>query len=559
MTKVIERKTYLRPEEEAQSKNVPEKFYQSHTSYDPNDKRDMAALTPKGFTPTSEIVSDAEQKANNTIVTPRGRRISADNFSLRSIVPEVFDNMEKRENERAALAEKRMKGRQAGMLISDALKTLVDVYGQKKGAHNTRRAPENLTPTFDALDRLDAEHAAALQKLSGARYAAMEGAINDANNQALRSADAQQRQASKEEELDWQKERFYEDQAAKDKRAKDSIEAANKRAEDANKTRRALATRPHTANKGAGNTSKSYRYSTSDADRSNPNYKNIGADNEGTVSINSEHVARYKDQFIDRYNKLQAQKAEAVKNNGDIVGISQKIAAMEASDAYKAAFDMSNGGVLTDAQASAILRSEFTPESYQHMRNQPYTQKPEVEKVIPGVQILHNIMSNPDLIKTRQQGQAKPTAQTQVPTQTQEKPVAEQPYRYHNASLNAKPGSPEHSKAVVKVAEGDYRGLSPEEMQDKAMYRISNRVNQYNSKYGKDNQSPMAQDHREKMSIEIFNELKDYWANQPEFMAQLEKLAKKRSTKGEHITVDDLIMDVADDVANGKKPINKIL
>lgn len=69
----------------------------------------------------------------------------------------------------------------------------------------------------------------------------------------------------------------------------------------------------------------------------------------------------------------------------------------------------------------------------------------------------------------------------------------------------------------------------------------------------------MAQDHREKMSIEIFNELKDYWANQPEFMAQLEKLAKKRSTKGEHITVDDLIMDVADDVANGKKPINKIL
>ena len=213
-----------------------------------------------------------------------------------------------------------------------------------------------------------------------------------------------------------------------------------------------------------------------------------------------------------------------------MVGISQKIAAMEASDAYKAAFDMSNGGVLTDAQASAILRSEFTPESYQHMRNQPYAAKPETPKTIPGMQVLQNIMSNPDLIKVRQQpqGASKPATTTPVPapatqpvvtspSQSQpSKPTAQnEPYHYHTPGLNAKPGSPEHSKAVANVATGDYRGLKPEEMQDKVMYRVSNRVKKYNSKYGKDNQSPMAKDYREKMSIEIYNELEDYWNHTP--------------------------------------------
>lgn len=594
-TKTVETKTYIRPEkkdEEDGSMNAPKGFYanEGHTGYDPNDRRDMNAID-NSLKSTPEIIRETEEKANSRIRTPQGREIEKENFSFKSLAPEVFEKMETDENERALKAEKRAKGRQTGMLISDALKSLIDVVGEVKGAHNTARKPEDYSAVYSQLDKLDADHARALQTINGNKLrAAIQAEQGDGKDKdrELREAEIKRKQAQGDEVLDWRKEKTKQDQALKADQLKlkgegdkAKIDADKEKAKGANAARikvAQIAAQNKKVGSGSGEgTRKKYRYSTSDADRSNPNYKDIGADEEGTIEVSAEHVARYKDMYIDKYNKLVAERDRLMESGGDFMPLSKKIAAMENSDAYKAAFDASNGGVLTDSQASSLMKEQFSNESYLHMRNKEYTEAPKEEKPITyqGQEVLNRLLTNPDIMKVQQQPKTAPKTEVKTGTQpvqqhakptTQVTPTAQpqnaqpkQEIKYKTPGLNAKPGTPEHTKAVSKVATGDYRGLSEPERQDKVLYRVSNRVKKYHSEYGKDNKSPMAQNHKEKMSLEIYNELDDYWKHTPGAMNQLEQIAKKKSTKGHNITVSDVIMEIAEGVANGTKNINDIL
>lgn len=564
------------------STNVPDQFYEQepiHTGYNAEDRRDQLPLQAKGLSALTENKPEPDPKAirdaQGKIITPKGREIDPGN-PLHSLAPDVWDKMEQEENERAERAERRSKARQSGQLISDAIKSLIDVVGERKGAYNTPRTPERID--FSELDKLDADHSAALQRIRKAKMDDALAAAREAGrdiDRGIRAQEVERKKKQGDDKFEFEKYKFPIVQ--KDK--KDEGEANRQSREKIAKMRKPT-TRVQTPKKEEGSDA-TYNYSVPLNYRNSPNYNRLNPDQEGSVNIKGVHVARFANEFANNYPQKMAElKAKRMKLDPNSPTWAADNAAIKGEESRLTNINdiakrlATGGGKWNEADVTTILDETMRPDNYLELINQTPTKiesEPLPTPKNPVIDFVNKAFNGQRVNVTPNQTAtppAKPTAQTQtqttpvkpVPTaQTQEKPVAEQPYRYHNASLNAKPGSPEHSKAVVKVAEGDYRSLTPEEMQDKAMYRISNRVNQYNSKYGKNNQSPMAQDHREKMSIEIFNELKDYWANQPEFMAQLEKLAKKRSTKGEHITVDDLIMDVADDVANGKKPINKIL
>lgn len=568
-------------EEIRRSQNAPDQFYapEQSTGYDPNDRRDMMPIDTS-LTPTAEIIKETEQKHNSRFTTPKGREIDRDNFSLSALAPEVFQKMQADEIARADMAERRVKGRQTGMLISDALKSLVDVVGEVKGAHNAPRTPEDYKAIFSQLDGLDADHANALQGIAGAKLKAAQAADTEAGrniDRSLREAEINRKREQGDDNLDWYKERFEQDQNLKKQLAKDNLDAEKAKADEANKTRLKISNNAaHRGTSASDPKVKKYRYSTSDNDRKNANYKDIGANEEGTIEVAAEHVARYKDMYVDKYNQLVAQRDKLLKSGGDFLPVSQQIKAMENSDAFKAAFDASNGGVLTDAQTSSIMKEVFTPENYQHMRNKEYATTPKAETPVtfPGQEVLMRLWSNPDIIKintsapvsTQTQPSSTPQPAPQPvtpPVQTQTTPQAPQAndgaYQYHTPGLNAKPGSPEHTKAVAKVIEADYRGLSQPEMQDKVMMKVTNRIKKYHSEYGKDNTSPMAQNHKEKMSLEIYNELEDYWKNTPGAMEELKAYAKQRSQKGHNITPSDIIMEIADGIAKGTKNINDIL
>lgn len=551
MTKVIERKTYLRPEEEAQSKNVPENFYQSHTGYDPNDKRDMAKLE---FKPTPEIVSDTEQRANNTIVTPRGRQISADNFSLRSIVPEVFDKMEKRENERAALAEKRMKGRQAGMLISDALKTLVDVYGQNKGAYNTRRAPERID--FSELDKLDADHSAALQKIRKAKMDDALAAAREAGRDIDRGIRAQEEERKKkqgDDKLEFEKYKFPIVQ--KDK--KDEGEANRQSREKIAKMRKPT-TRVQTPKKEEGSDA-TYNYSVPLNYRNSPNYNRLNPDQEGSVNIKGVHVARYANDFVNNYPQKMAElKDKRMKLDPNSPTWASENAAIKAEESrltniYDIAKRLATGGgKWNEADVTTILDETMRPDNYLELINQTPTSiqsEPLPTPRNPVIDFVNKAFNGQRVNVTPNQTAtppAKPTAQS-TPSVS---------YQFSTPELKLKDTDPKRIKATSELLDNDYvdfYGNKPK-MQDKFMLHAGSLMKAYTKEYPLTNTSPLAKRSREKVESQLADQILKYWANLGD--DTIEKMQAIAEMKG--VTIEELILPIAKGVAEGTTDMNDI-
>lgn len=532
------------------STNVPDNFYEEekvHTGYNPNDRRDMQPLTPKTFDP---VEVDTHPRDNQgKIITPKGREVDPQD-PIRSLAKDLWEKLEQGEMERAQKAERREKGRRTGQLISDALKSLIDVYGENKGAHNTKRAPEKID--FAALDKLDADHASRLQRIRAGR--------GDDELAAARIKAAQEKQDAieagkdKDRELRANKYKFDEykfpkelEEKEKDRKSREAIAKLRKPVPKPVKKEEMKDDTP------------SYNYSVPLKYRQSPNYTRMNPNAEGSVDIKQEHVARYANDFVNQYpEKANQLKKERFNLNTADPDYEAKLTRIQAEEARLLnIYDISKklatgGGQWNSADVTTVLDEMMRPDNYIELVNQTPTRievTPPPKPMTATESVLQSLWGNPDLEKVRSMPKTSPLPQTpgSLTQATQEAP---QEGRFINPDLNLKTNDPKRIKAAGELLEKDWVDTVHDKnlMRDKLTLHVGQLRKQYTQNYPLSNTSPIAKKEREKWERRMRDNIIQYWSNLDDgTIEKLEAAAEHQKT-----TIEELVSPIVKELLTGE-------
>lgn len=536
------------------STNAPDTFYEEekvHTGYDPNDRRNMQTLQSWEQRKPVEV-------PDSKIITPKGREIDKTD-PLRSLAPDVWEKLEQAEMERAQRAEKRAKGIRTGQLLSDALKSLVDVYGEAKGKHNTPRNPEQLK----SLEGYDADHAERLRRIYKEKMDDDLAAARQAGIDQDRAA----RQKAKEKDQELQANKFDFEKYKFPKTQKDKADEAEKN----RKSREKIAgmRKPAAKNEEKKEEEVTYNYSVPLKYRQSPNYQRLNPDSEGSVQIKGVHVARYANDFTNQYPQKMAElKQKRLSIDPNDPAYMDKAGAIKQEEARLTYINgiakqlATGGGKWNEADVTTVLDEMMRPDTHMEIINQEPIRiqaEPLPQAVNPVTQYIQNVFGGKAITPQTPQTPVTPqTPQTQQPQGNSQERVTGQTQapKFSTPELNLKPGDPKRTQAVMKLKEVDYVDLYGDKpkMQDKLMISLGDVTKDYIRDYPLTNTSPLANKAREKVVRKTRDELIRYWANLGDgTIEKLEYVAKEKTT-----TIEELVEPLAKSIAEGTVNINDI-